>query len=162
VLFYVFKVRVHFPSRPRNPRRTIPAFNGSGAGGSGRASAPPASPAWGQAQQKTKCTCQGGTIPCYGCSNGYVHGTRDERHYACNGTGRLRCQMCNGTGYRSLRMGIRMSVNNIGQQCCRNLLPPRVGVSRPYAKGPLSGREGRGLAAGSPLAMLEPRTLCFM
>jgi hypothetical protein len=32
VLFYVFKVRVHFPSRPGNPGGSIPAFTGPGAG----------------------------------------------------------------------------------------------------------------------------------
>jgi hypothetical protein len=99
VLFYVFKVRVHFPPRPERPRQPLPAPSRHTAGSTGRASVPPASPSWAPAP-KTKCTCQGGTTPCYGCSNGYVHGTRTERHYPCNGTGRLRCQMCGGTGYR--------------------------------------------------------------
>ena len=47
VLLYVFRVRVHFPSRPRNPGRTIPTFTETGGGN--RASTPPVSLSRGQA-----------------------------------------------------------------------------------------------------------------
>jgi hypothetical protein len=98
VLFYVFKVRVHFPPRPEQPSRSAPSGGTAYSTGSGRV--PPTSPSW-EPPPKQKCTtCKGGTTPCYGCSNGYVHGTQTERHYPCNGTGRLKCQMCNGSGYR--------------------------------------------------------------
>jgi hypothetical protein len=100
VLFYVFKVRVHFPPRPKQPSRPRPAPSRGSTGSTGSRNVPPTSPSWAPAQ-KTKCgVCQNGTNPCYGCSNGYVHDTQIERHYPCNGTGRVKCQMCGGTGYR--------------------------------------------------------------
>jgi hypothetical protein len=98
VLFYVFKVRVHFPPRPSRPRQQSPAPGRPVDSGHGRPGAPSAPTPW-TPPQKQKCGCGNGTVPC-GCSGGYVYGTRTERHYACGGTGRLRCQMCNGTGYR--------------------------------------------------------------
>ena len=51
-------------------------------------------------QRFAQRNCSYGTVPCTSCSNGYVYGTRTERHSACGGTGKLKCQMCNGTGYR--------------------------------------------------------------
>jgi hypothetical protein len=100
VLFYVFQVRVHFPPRPNQPSRPGPAPGRGTADRTGNRGAPPTSPPW-TPPPKQKCTtCQGGTVACTGCSGGYVNGTQTERHYACNGTGRVKCQMCNGTGYR--------------------------------------------------------------
>jgi hypothetical protein len=100
VLFYIFKVRVRFPPRPKQPRQPYqppsgPA-GGSTGGGWNRGAPAPAPKRW-EPPQKQKCGCGNGTVPC-GCGNGYV--TQTERHHACGGTGRLRCQMCNGTGYR--------------------------------------------------------------
>jgi hypothetical protein len=100
VLFYVFKVRVHFPPRPKQPSQPRPAPSRGTAGSTGGTSAPSTPPSWTPPpREKCRGNCQGGTVPCYGCSNGYVNGTQTERHYPCNGTGRLKCQMCNGSGY---------------------------------------------------------------
>jgi hypothetical protein len=101
VLFYVFKVRVHFPPRPKQPRQphqppSGPA--GGNAGGGWNRSAHPGPQRW-EPPKKVKCTCGNGTVPC-GCGNGYQPGSRTERHYPCGGTGRMRCQMCGGSGYR--------------------------------------------------------------
>jgi hypothetical protein len=102
VLFYVFKVRVHFPPRPKQPRQPRQASGGGRGGGTGGGwggtGAPSAPSSW-QPPKKQKCTCGNGTVPC-GCSGGYVYGTQTERHHPCGGTGRLRCQMCNGSGFR--------------------------------------------------------------
>jgi hypothetical protein len=104
VLFYLFKVRVHFPPRPKQPSRPRPASGGANTGypgNSGRGpSSPPSSPSW-TPPQKTRCgVCNGGFNPCNGCSNGYVYGTRTELHAPCSGSGRVKCAMCNGSGYR--------------------------------------------------------------
>jgi hypothetical protein len=101
-LLYLVKVRVHFPPRQRQPHPAHATSATSTFGGSGSAGghpAAPASPTW-QQVTKQKCTCQNGTVACTSCSGGYVYGARTERHIACGGTGRLKCQMCNGTGYR--------------------------------------------------------------
>ena len=101
VLFYIFKVRVHFPPRPERPSHPRPAPSRSTTGGTGGGPVgSPSSSGWAP-PQKTKCgVCNGGTNACYGCSSGYVYGTRTERHVTCGGTGRMRCEMCKGTGYR--------------------------------------------------------------
>jgi hypothetical protein len=101
VLFYLFKVRVHFPPRVRQPARARPARSYSTVGSPGRSSASsPSSSSWTPPPKQRCGVCQGGTNPCYGCSNGYVSGTQTERHMTCGGTGRVKCAMCNGTGYR--------------------------------------------------------------
>jgi hypothetical protein len=61
---------------------------------------PSRSPQWVPPPKQRCGVCQGGTNPCYGCSNGYVHGSQTERHITCGGTGRVKCAMCDGTGYR--------------------------------------------------------------
>jgi hypothetical protein len=101
VLFYVFKVRVHFPPRqkqPRPPRQPYQAPSGPAGGNRNRANSPFTPNKW-EPPKKVRCTCGNGTVPC-GCGNGYQPGSRTERHYPCGGTGRLRCQMCGGSGYR--------------------------------------------------------------
>jgi hypothetical protein len=101
VLFYLFKVRVHFPPRARQPGRARPARSYGTVGSPGHSPASSSSsPPWTPPPKQPCGVCQGGTNPCYGCSNGYVNGTRTERHMTCGGTGRVRCAMCNGTGYR--------------------------------------------------------------
>jgi hypothetical protein len=102
VLFYIFKVRVHFPPTPKPPppMRQAPAERTFGTG-----PGTPADPAWRPAPHwtppKVKCSCGDGKVQCYQCSNGYVYnGSQIERHHYCSGTGKLKCQMCNGTGYR--------------------------------------------------------------
>jgi hypothetical protein len=103
VLFYLFKVRVHFPPRLKQPSRPRPSggSNTNYPGNPGRSpNSPPSSPSW-TPPPKTRCgVCNGGSNPCNGCSNGYVYGTRTELHAACGGTGRIKCTMCNGSGYR--------------------------------------------------------------
>ena len=101
VLFYVFKVRVHFPPRPKQPGRPRPAPSGYPHGFAGPGPArQPSTPSWNPPAKQPCGVCQGGFNNCHGCSNGYVYGTRTERHGTCGGTGRVKCAMCNGTGYR--------------------------------------------------------------
>src|ERR1700722_8787587 len=96
-LFYLFKVRVHFPPRPKKPSRPRPASGGGSnnyGGGTGRNLNAPSGPTPWTPPQKTRCgVCNGGFNPCNGCSNGYVYGTRTERHGTCGGTGRVKCSM---------------------------------------------------------------------
>ena len=105
-LVYLFKIRVHFPPRPRQPRPPRPA---SGPYGGSAPSSPPGSPGWGQPQnspswqppQKQRCgVCNGGTNPCTSCSGGYVYGSRTQRCGVCGGSGQRKCAMCGGSGYR--------------------------------------------------------------
>jgi hypothetical protein len=107
VLFYIFKVRVHFQPTPR-PSPPLPQAPGGRTFGTAAdraantAASTPFRPAPQWTPQKVKCSCGDGKVTCYQCSNGYLYnGNQTERHHLCGGTGKLKCQMCNGTGYRS-------------------------------------------------------------
>jgi len=107
-LIYFWRVYLHLPAKhpegqtrsrpkpvPRAPSRTAGSRNPTG--GNPRPRQPPPQ----QPPKRQKCTsCNGGTVTCTSCDSGYVYGSRSERHSACGGTGKLKCQMCNGTGYR--------------------------------------------------------------
>jgi len=71
VLFYVFKVRVHFPPRPKQPISPRRSASGGFTDGPSRPSGQPSSPSW-TPPPRQRCSCQGGTVACTSCSGGYV------------------------------------------------------------------------------------------
>lgn len=118
VLFYVFKVRVHFPPRERQPRPARNYGSGGGTGGSsGRGSS--RTPNWGSSAGNNSAgskppencgSCGGsGKETCFACQGrGRISnpayaphaGTSDGWCTPCSGSGKRNCGSCNGSGKR--------------------------------------------------------------
>ena len=100
VLFYVFKVRVHFPPRPKQPSRPRPAPGGGTAGRNSSTRVPAKPPSYTPPQRQKCGSCGGSGYKACSCYGGWVAAGSNQTHYACGGKGRTTCQMCSGSGLR--------------------------------------------------------------
>jgi hypothetical protein len=99
VFAYLFKVRAHFPPKPRAPTRRYPS---SPAGAPARSPYEPyKAPEWPKGP-KTCPTCNGGKLGryCGQCQNGWISspgGGLESCHAGCQ-YGRFPCDNCHGRG----------------------------------------------------------------
>lgn len=100
-LFYVFKVRRHFPARPARPSGPRRAYGGSGNTRTSTAGYGSTSTSWSNERPPCSlCSGTGGRQPCYGCSHGWVTESNGATvtHTACGGRGEFVCNQCRGSG----------------------------------------------------------------
>ncbi len=102
-LFYLLKVRVHFPPQPKQASRPRPAPR-SYTGGAGRDPFNPsnASP-WAPARQAPCGRCSGGKVTCGSCAGRGWHignsGKYDQACVSCGTSGQATCGSCRGSGW---------------------------------------------------------------